>query len=291
MKILIAGHGKSGTTALFYKIKNSLGKTRCLFEPCEYKLDIENNNDPIIAKILLLASDKINYQSFEGFDKKILIVRDPRDQLISWLLYSVYESNFFSDEKKVEKFVNILKKKEHLPKTVSVLDIIRLYDNLSKETNRDSSLNSTFLDNLMAHRYFAMKYHDKHPDYFVIKYEDLVDNKLNTLENYLGFKLCEESSVDKSLKRVIRTKSYGTWMDWFIEEDVMYFRPLFSDFIEKYEYSNDWRLNTHPSILPKHASKYVISIVQEKIERQSRKNYKPFILRRLGKFKQIFGSN
>jgi len=126
MKILISGLGKSGTTALFFRIKNSMPEnTKTLFEPEKYIPHAHDQNKAVLAKILLYKPQEIDYESFSCFDKKILIIRDPRDRLISMLLYRAWNS-FYGDDHKVSKFLELLRKKELRPSSVSVLNILRM---------------------------------------------------------------------------------------------------------------------------------------------------------------------
>lgn len=97
MKILIAGQAKSGTTALFYALKQTLPrKYTCLFEPRGYAA--ANRDECVLAKVLINPSVKV--EDFETFNKKILIVRDPRDNLVSRLLYAIYDQKFSADDDK-----------------------------------------------------------------------------------------------------------------------------------------------------------------------------------------------
>ncbi len=88
MDIVIVGLPKSGTTGLFYKIRNSLvGSVRAHFE-CHAAPDLNvGQDDHVLAKVLY-RSDAGFLSSFEKFAKKIAIVRDPRDRLVSSVLYS-----------------------------------------------------------------------------------------------------------------------------------------------------------------------------------------------------------
>ena len=84
MKILIAGAPKTGTTALFYRIKNSLdGGVREMFEPRGYVAEPGDGACHVLAKVLLDPLIDLDMESFSSFEKKIGIVRDPRDRLIS----------------------------------------------------------------------------------------------------------------------------------------------------------------------------------------------------------------
>ena len=44
-------------------------------------------------------------------------------------------------------------------------------------------------------------------------------------------------------RRVARTRGYGNWRRWFTEEDVEFFRPVISEFLDIMGYDpSDWEL-------------------------------------------------
>ena len=63
-KILIAGLAKSGTTALFYKIKNSIPSSMSvLYEHEEYRPSAEDDQKTVLAKILFWGSGIFTFES------------------------------------------------------------------------------------------------------------------------------------------------------------------------------------------------------------------------------------
>lgn len=283
-KILIAGLGRSGTTALFFKIKNSLpGTADILFEPMEYNLHNEKTDVFTLAKILFWGPGifafeteqeqlrhKVKYTDFDRFDKKILIVRDPRDRLISQLLYSVRESKFYHDEYRLKEIHDILKQKEVRPGSVSVLDIVKKrlkLENGKADIDKWRKLFQEYSD-------FSMEFHDRHPDYFVFKYEDLIDNRIGNLIRYLRLDLFGDPVVDKQHDRVVRTKDSGDWKNWFLDEDIEFFRPLLSKYMKRYSYTDSWEPGQAPEIDPKHCTEYVRRIIRQRREEAIRKKWK-----------------
>lgn len=280
MKIVIAGLAKSGTSALAFRIKNTLPR-RAIFlhEPARYAPSIEDLSRSVAAKILLYnAPNEVDYESFGHFDKKILVVRDPRDRLISSILYQVAGS-FWEDERKVSKFIELLKHKESAPDTVSVLTIMRLLEEYRWHYFWKKSLSSPKpgkirkrLENINfwkssmygGHLSLTMEFHSRHQDYFVIKYEDFISGATEGLERYLGFRLSSEVIRDKRLDMVARTKKSGGWKDWFLDEDIAFFRPRFLDFMKKYRYADKWKINKNPRIYAEYSSKYVRWFIEER---------------------------
>jgi hypothetical protein len=98
LKILIIGQPKTGTSALFFKIKNSFpGESKCLFEPQPEEIaaiDVISHPQeiPVLAKVLLLNDGRQWHEYIRRFEKTIFLTRDPRDRLVSALLYSVRDS-------------------------------------------------------------------------------------------------------------------------------------------------------------------------------------------------------
>jgi len=264
MKILIAGFAKTGTTGLFFKIRNSInGNCRELFEARTYKHDLDDDKKTVLAKVLIGAGNyEWNYKSYSSFDKKILIIRDPRDTFISYLVYRILHSRFLNDKVRVELFIDLLRKKEESPDSVNVLDIVSLFYKLSERYFDDA----IFKNDTINQTNFLIDFLEYYNDFFILRYEDFVDEKLDELEKYLGFKLSGSSEVIKDLQRVVRTKSYGNWKNWFTNKDVEYFKPLFKNFMNHFSYDDEWELNKEKKILPEHCSKYVKRIVEERLE-------------------------
>jgi hypothetical protein len=50
--------------------------------------------------------------------------------------------------------------------------------------------------------------------------------------------------VPASLHRVVRSRRAGNWRDWFCPDDVEHYRPLFSAFMRRYGYADDWTLES-----------------------------------------------
>jgi glycosyltransferase involved in cell wall biosynthesis len=256
MKILIAGLPKSGTTALFYRVKSSLHPgTRSLFEPEHYEAMPEDAKRTVLAKVLLGGDDALR-NGFNAFEKKILMVRDPRDLIVSDLLYSATSAPFREDPNKFGAFIRLLRRKETDPSEVSVLDILELRAQLSGQI---SPRRTRIYSRKFA---AALEFDGRSGSYQRFRYEDMVDGRFADIERLLGFKLDQRPPGEAPLKRVARTRSYGDWKNWFLQEDVDYFRPILSEYMSRYGYAKDWGLNTDPRIRPEHGSRFVERLVR-----------------------------
>ncbi len=262
MKIVIVGISKTGTTGLFYKIRNSVqGQVREIFEVPSYEPRPEDHHATVLAKILLGSPGLLH--SFRSFDKKIGIIRDPRDTLISRLLYRLgYHCPYLSDKTKLDQMIRLLQEKEHDSRRVSVLDIMRLHSKLSNYTEtlegfkRDEGKRLLKIQQLVIDR----------EAFFKVRYEDFLADDLAGLEKYLGFSLRGNADVQKHLTRVVRSKRSGDWKNWYLQEDVEFFSPLFNPFLERNGYGADWRLADKQTIDPAHSSQYFKRLVSDKMD-------------------------
>ena len=258
----------------FYKIKNSLPPdTICLFEPRSFdsravkkkriKSLLTHRREPdVLAKVLPFRPHApANVDSFSHFERQVLIVRDPRDRLTSRLLYGIYDSDIWQRDDKVKAFLEILKKKEANPGSVPMKILLATFARLNGES---------FCFNEWAdeHEHHSIRrpldFYDGRRNLFLFKYEDMIDQRFESLERYLGVRLSAEASVPPELARVLRTGRYGSWRDWFTSEDVEYLRPVMQPFLDRYYPEADWELNQSPSIASEYSSRYVERIVNDR---------------------------
>ena len=259
--VLIAGLARSGTTALFYKLKAAMPPdTCCLFEPPEFDPLRVAGARRILAKVILTHA---KMESFDHFKKKILIVRGPRDRIVSGSLYRVYDQpQFCADEAKVAEYMGKLREKEANPKSVSMVELIQLCDRL---TGKGIS-SPREAPNLLV------EFQRANPDYFIYKYEDLVLGRFDALSRYLAIDLSPETArVPEDKSRVGRTKDSGSWRNWFLPEDVAHYRPLLEPSMDYFGYGDDWALAAEPTIAHEHASAYLARLVAERRSKEERR--------------------
>lgn len=251
MKILIAGQGKSGTTALFCALKQTLPPTYTyLFEPMGYAATDQNRF--VLAKVQLNEFAKIN--EFDDFDKKIFIVRDARDNLVSRVLYAVYNDEFSNDDEKVRSFIELIEQKRKEPLSISMVELLQVLNDLSGKD---------ILGSFILRHQLSFDFDPFTRGYFIYKYEHFVAGQYASLEKYLGFNLSFDGKVDAAYSRVARTKGSGDWRNWFTEHDVGYFRPIYHEYLLRYEYDLAWTLNPEPKIQPEHSTEYVMRLVRQ----------------------------
>ena len=272
--ILIVGTAKSGTTAVYKSIKDSMGERLVsYFEPnaSDFNAALRSRKKEILVKITLIDRPlyKNLYDDINHFDKQVMIIRDPRDILISNLLYNVRWMRFAQDPIRLNKFMAAIKEKEANPQSHSVIDLYQLRDQLESEVMETWESPRSWHDEYNDYA-IAVRMIEKNKDIFVLSYEDYVDSKLDALSAYIGTdikgnadvsKLTEKHSVKKSVRNIARSKTYGNWKNWFTQEDIETFRPLFQPLMDKVGYKDDWTLNTKQIILPERASLYIKKII------------------------------
>ncbi len=274
MKIVIFGLAKSGTTALFYKIKNSLPPdTVCLFEPRSFdpravkkktikSLFARRHEPDVLAKVLpFRPGAPADAESFFHFERQILIVRDPRDRLISRLLYGVWHSGLCHNDSKLKTFIEMLRQKEIDPGSVSVRNLLAAFTELSGEAFSFPTWAADYWRHSIRK---PLDFYDTHGSVFLFKYEDMIDRQFGGLEKYLGVPLKGDACVPPELARVTRTRNYGGWRDWFTQEDIEALRPVLQPFLDRYYPEADWQLNRSPSIPAEYCSRYVERIVNDR---------------------------
>lgn len=253
--ILVAGQPKTGTTALYFWLKESMpGDTVCLNEQLQLNQSLVSGAPRSLAKILLFPG-WFDFEAYDQFREKILLVRDPRDTLISSLLYWVSLSPIKGDPHLLDQFVEALRAKEQSPADVPFTSLIELWDRLDGRR---------FLDIFQFPLSFHMAWHKSHQDVLVFPYEDMVDGKAGALEDFLGFPLVDKkTTIDVRDSYVARTRSYGNWKHWFTSEDINLLSSLLGPYMDMYGYEDNWEPSSSPSILPEHSSGYVKRLVGE----------------------------
>jgi len=257
MRVVVFGLGKTGTTALFFKLKQAMAaETECLFEPRNFASPPGSTHD-ILAKVLIGYNRDVDPSGFLAFDRTLFLTRDPRDTLVSRVLYDIYnEPTIYADEAKVDTFVNLLRRKEADPAGTPLRDIIDRFDRMAQRAvlpraTRDAGV--------------ALDFQRQHGNLFGYRYEDLVRADYTPIEPYLGFTVNHETAtVPADFARVVRTRQAGNWRHWLTPSDVDFFRPWFAPYLEHNGYADDWTLAPEPRIPSEHASGYVLRLVNER---------------------------
>jgi hypothetical protein len=236
--ILILGAAKSGTTALFYAIRKALVArsglaVEGLFEPrhagkIRDYLSSTTDRVHLVKGLLgpLLRTGGRSLESFsEEFDKKVIIYRDPRDNVVSRICFMM-KNRVGGDQAKISQILEMFREKESSPDSVSIVSMVRRMARIAEQPEAD--LLASVRDNALLP---AKMKREQGAAYYFMPYDELVLGKFENLNHYLGLTVTADFEVDQKHSYVVRSKSSGAWKNWFIDEDVEFFvRKAADDF-------------------------------------------------------------
>lgn len=255
--IAIFGQYKTGTTALFSQIRDALpADTIALMEPSQYRPGWRDGKHPVLAKVILALYEgpgRVHYDHFTGFDHKIFLVRDPRDRLVSGILFTAQQNPaVYGSPDKLARVLDLFARKSAEPRKMS-------FRELAAEVLKEAGGKSLpeVMEELQAHHRWIYDFDARLHGHFRLRYRDFIDRKLSALEDYLGLPLPTDVKIDPQHNHVIRTRQYGDWKNWFLAEDVEYFRPFTEEYLRHYGFEEDWEINANPVIPPEHSVEYV----------------------------------
>lgn len=264
--VLIAGIGKTGTTALYTAVKRGARAAgidvACLFEPpspMQLAALLRNRPDqPVLTKVMVhrLAETRVHY---DDFPHRLMLVRDPRDIVVSRLLFRPLTRGAVAEvpPETLERFVAALEEKERDPASWSVRDLEALADDLGIGTGSDEGL----VRSLELKRELIEEH-----DFTVVRYEDLVDGRLDEVSARLGIRLSETSETSETsggwLAHISRSKAYGAWRQWFLEQDLLYYDDNFGDYLDEFSYPRERTVAPPDSIDPATSSEYIRNRVE-----------------------------
>jgi hypothetical protein len=259
MKILILGLGKSGTTAMVYKVAGGLPNCQAFSggKPGKYLGDYENavykhTYEERKGKSFDLYREHL---SKENYDRKIWMARDPRDAAVSRMLYR-WHRGYFGQRKQYQAHLNLVLKKEQNPRLVSFYEICRYtgYNGWPRDKK------AVFEEEQIRYQRMWEFIKTLGDDWFVYRYEDMVDKKFEALNAYLGFKTEADAEVPSGTgkEKVVRKKAYGDWRHWYTKDDVNLFKPAYLPYMEAVGYDcDDWDLSLEPVIESEFSSQYM----------------------------------
>jgi hypothetical protein len=259
MKILILGLGKSGTTAMVYKVAGGLpnchafsggqpGKHVGNYENAVYKHTYEERK----GKSFDLYKEHLKK---EPYDRKIWMARDPRDAAVSRMLYRWHKGHK-GKKKQYEAHLDLVLRKERNPASVSFAQLCRY----SGHNGWPRSIEDVVAEERVRYDRMHAFVKELGEDWFLFKYEDMISGNFEALNEYLGFSVKADGEVPTSTgkAKVVRKKASGDWRQWFTEKDVELFKPAYRGYMELIGYDlNDWALDENPVIEPEYSSTYI----------------------------------
>jgi hypothetical protein len=167
-----------------------------------------------------------------------------------------WHKGFEGKKRQYEAHLNLVLQKEKDPKSVPFVEICRY------SGKNDWPLTHEQVVEEELHRYQQMVKFVKGlgSDWILFKFEDMVAQKFDALNNYLEFEVQADANVPSASgkAKVIRKKGTGDWRQWFTEEDVELFKPAYLPYMELIGYDcNDWEPNPKPVIEPEFSSVYM----------------------------------
>jgi hypothetical protein len=258
MRIVVVGLAKSGTTALLYAIRAAMpADTEVLFEPRD---PVELRAPNVAAKVLLDPDRPLGGDFYRQFERVVLIVRDPRDILVSKALYRVFGAKaLHQDPERLDEYLELLRAKEADPRAVSLTQINATFLRLAGPSLHTDEGLTRLLSALVA-------FHEAFPGAVVFRYEDLVEGRFAELAQALSLPLdAMRAEVPAELGRVVRSRRAGNWRSWFCPIDVEHYRPLVAGFMERYGYADEWALDAAPAIAAEECSGYALRLLAERL--------------------------
>lgn len=254
MRCLIVGSAKTGTTALQYAVAAALGGAPALFVE-ERIASLERLPPHAVIKVLFEHEDTPDIAALGArVDRRILIVRDPRDALISRLLYSIAGNPaLLGDAAYLHEFDALLQRKQRAPDSVALQQFPPLRE---PALLLDTALRVNEALAAFAGRSAGV--------WFVLRYEDLVHGRLEALSAWLGVTVKAGVAVDPIYARVARTCASGDWRHWFTPADVAQLRVRVAPVLTALGYADDWETASPARIEAAHSWEYFRQLVHER---------------------------
>lgn len=232
-------------------LKSSTPVTEVL-EP-ENLNDVDLSPDPLVVKKLFGPHDREESSSYQEFDYRLFIVRDPRDRIISSLLYDVYGRSAVKDAEAMQPFLDLLEAKEQDPRSVSLLVLHHVYWKLTGIDLLSNAVRST-----QRARSF---WRNQGSDWTLVHYEDFVTGNTAELAKQLGVDALAQPEITGDLARVSRSRDSGSWRHWLTPADQLVLEPATHNFLDEFGYAIDWKLDPDPVVDKAEASDYVRSLL------------------------------
>jgi hypothetical protein len=269
--IVILGLAKTGSTGLYNNAKVALSQSQhdyyFLFEPT--RPDQLRNirryapRMPILTKVMIAREPDLELP-YEHFTKRVTLVRDPRDMIVSFLLFRPFIRADVPWEK-VEPFVAAITAKEADPASRSVQSLHALADELGLASYR--------LERVVEYMERQEALIDRH-HMFTVRYEDFIVGQLDGLNDYLGVVVESGTTTSPWLDHILRAAGTGDWRHWLTAEDVNFYRPYVAPYMKRFDYDDDWRLAEEPVIDPSTASQYIAGKYRKRFAQQEERRKK-----------------
>jgi hypothetical protein len=276
VNILVLGKGKSGTTVIGKTIEHSMPGSRFHMEPktVGYLEGLKPDPGGHVVKLLYDAWHNrprmllgiVSGETPIQFDRIVVIVRDPRDLMISEALYRPFNiARAGRNTSSWDPFLEALQRKEADPASVSFSSIVETFNAIAPNARvtLGQGTGATYYRWIRRLRDRSEKL-----NVHVLRYEDFMRGEMQNLEQFLGFPLSENRDVGE-WNRTLRSGAYDNWRRWFTAADVEELKPQLQSTLNEWGYGDDWELDPSPTISTEEASGYVQRIIEEAEARPS----------------------
>lgn len=253
--VCTVGSSKTGTSGLHYSVLAAM--------PDEPLGLYEQHNPKMLHSLERYASDRALVAKFlftnrrftpdlvEPFHKRLLIVRDPRDTLVSVMLF--YAGVLAAGKRRctleeIEEVADLVERKEQDPGSI---DFLTLYHQAHRVLGNTVGANRVTMRRFDRPVWFADNAEAK-----TVYYERFVADDLDDVSDYVGLELVNTRPPAKVDSLVVRSATSAEWRRWFTASDVAELRPKLAPYMARFGYEDDWELSDEP-IDPEFGSAYV----------------------------------
>jgi hypothetical protein len=269
--IVILGLAKTGSTGLYNNVKAALAQSvhdyYFFFEPTRpgplHSIRRYAPQMPILTKVMIAREPDLELH-YDHFPKRITLVRDPRDMIVSFLLFRPFIRADVPWER-VEPFVTAVKEKEKDPAAHSVQSLHALADELGLASYR--------LERVVEYMEWQEALIDEH-NVFTTRYEDFILGQLGDLNDYLDFEIENRTNTSPWLDHILRAAGTGDWRHWLTAADINFYRPHIARYMKRFDYDDDWELAERPVIDPSTASQYIEGKYRKRFAQQEQRRRK-----------------
>lgn len=263
-RVCIIGLAKSGTSALYGAIKAKLPEPRRLmFEPASpgelaYVTDRFEGNS--LTKLMFSTINRFGYDPTR-FTHNVAIVRDPRDVIVSTILFSFNRLSLLNNKPLYAQLVAFFEKKETDPRSVTMVELLEASGRGEGEA---------FKGRLVKHLQDYQEYLDQ-GNHHIITFDDMIEGHFDAIDAYLGLSLDKPKRLEGWISKISRKGESGDWMRWFCPDDVAFFKEALAPFLSAYGFSDNWDLEENPTIEAEHCSQYIRRLADARLNDPNRK--------------------
>jgi hypothetical protein len=192
------------------------------------------------------------------------------------MLFRWHKGNW-GQRKLYRRHLELVQKKEQDPKSIPFHVLFSYIGQDSRPLTTDELVEME----RVRHQHMSDFAESLTSDWFIFKYEDMIEKNYDDLNEFLGFEIKDDAEIPTTTKKskVVRKKAYGDWRHWYTEEDVDLFKSAYLPYMKTMGYDcDDWALSANPVIEPEFSSMYMQGLVH-KYNRHIIRSVKEFVLR------------